>query len=85
MKNFLITTSIFLGIILIGTITNYFCLPLYVHCGMMNQIVLTGTIGNKLLFCLFISEFPWMFAMVGAFVFYILMIIVGNIWLSTSK
>ena len=85
MKNVLIGLLIGTLIILIGTIVNYFCIPLYVDLGMIYPIILTDTIQNKLILCLLICEVPWLFVTLGAFIFSIIVMIGLYISLSMKK
>ena len=71
---------VFLGVILLGTLINYLCIPLYVNWGILYPVVLTETIGNKLLLSLMICEVPWIFLMLGMFIISVIFMIGLYIW-----
>lgn len=82
MKNkYLSALLIFLGLISIGTLVNYLCIPLYVSWGMLYPVVLTETIQNKLLLSLIICEVPWLFLMMGMFIISLIGMLGVYIWI----
>ena len=80
MKKFLFRTLMFIGFILIGTIVNYFCIPLYVDLCIMKPAILTDTIVSKWLISLMISYLPWLFMMLCLSIISIVIILGFEIW-----